>query len=68
MSKTSESEPEKMGMKKKEPNQPTSRYGPCPECGDESSLIVWGWHGIYYDLQCKNGHDWTYTFPNKQEG
>lgn len=34
----------------------------CPKCGAEKSKILWGWPGVYYDMVCSNGHDWTYEF------
>lgn len=44
-------------------NKPTDQFGECPKCGVEESRIMWGWHGVYYDLVCVNGHEWTYKFP-----
>ena len=44
---------------------PIKLFGKCPKC-DGSSKIVWGWHGVYYDLICKNGHLWTFNFKRKQ--
>lgn len=45
-------------------NKPVSAelYGKCPKCHTDRSKIMWGWHGIYYDMVCENGHDWTYYF------
>lgn len=42
---------------------PIEEYGPCHECGFPKSKILYGWHGVYYDLMCPRGHVWTYHFP-----
>lgn len=44
-------------------NAPIDKFGPCPKCGATLSKIVWGWHGVYYDVVCSDGHLWTYQFP-----
>ena len=46
---------------------PTEIMGRCPKCKCDNSKIVWGWHGVYYDLVCENGHSWTYNFKKEQE-
>ena len=41
---------------------PINIFGKCPQCKCKHSKIQWGWHGVYYDMICKNGHSWTYKF------
>jgi len=48
-------------------NAPTDQFGPCPFCSVEQSRIIWGWHGVYYDMVCMDGHTWTYYFPKMSE-
>ena len=47
------------------PNKPLppGTFGNCPICQTKELKIIWGWQGVYYDLLCKNGHDFTYNFP-----
>ena len=47
-------------------NKEIDRFGDCPECGANKSKIVWGWHGVYYDMECPNGHVWTYGFKENK--
>jgi len=44
-------------------NPPTNAYGNCPQCKSPHNKIIWGWHGVYYDLVCENNHVWKYNFP-----
>ena len=50
-------------------NKPTDQFGKCPKCQTPDNKIQWGWTGVYYNMICKNGHYWTYSFnksnPNR---
>ncbi len=43
-------------------NKSTSEFGNCPDCYSPNNKIQWGWHGVYYDMICENGHQWKYNF------
>ena len=47
-------------------NKPTDIFGICSKCQSGNIKIVYGWHGVYYDLICKNNHNLHYSFKDKK--